>query len=134
MDRGFISGFSMGDSSQGIISVTHLLFANGTLILCDPDPNQIRSLRTLLLCFEVVSGLKVNLSKSKIVPVGLVNNLNEVAAILGCKVSSLPMKYLGLTLGAPHKSKAMWDGIVEKIECKLRVGQRLWARFSPRII
>ncbi|XP_041001769.1 uncharacterized protein LOC121247497 [Juglans microcarpa x Juglans regia] len=48
------------------------------------DPDQIRSLRALL-CFEVVSNLTVNLSKSEIVPVGLVNNLREVAAILGCK-------------------------------------------------
>ncbi|KAF5466269.1 hypothetical protein F2P56_016210 [Juglans regia] len=118
VDRGFISSFSVGGSSHGSISVTHLLFADDMLIFCDPDPDQIRSLRALL-CFEAVSGLIMNLSQSEIVPVGLVNNLSEVAAILGCKVSSLPMKYLRLPLEAPHKSKAMWDGIVEKIECKL---------------
>ncbi|KAG2711134.1 hypothetical protein I3843_04G057600 [Carya illinoinensis] len=36
------------------------------------------------------------------------------------------MKYLGLPLGAPHKSKTMWDGVVEKIECKLAGWKRLY--------
>ncbi|XP_041025319.1 uncharacterized protein LOC121265696 [Juglans microcarpa x Juglans regia] len=107
VDEGFISGFSMGSSTHGRLIVSHILFADDTLIFCDPDLDQIRSLRALLLCFEAISGLKVNLSKSEIVPIGLVNNLNEEAALLGCKVSSLPMKYLGLPLGAPHKSKVL---------------------------
>ncbi|KAF5471044.1 hypothetical protein F2P56_011519 [Juglans regia] len=119
VDRGFISGFSVGSSLHESLSVAHLLFADDTLIFCDSDPDQICSLRALLLCFEAISSLKVNLLKSELVPDGLVNNLSEVTAILGCKVSLLPNKYLGLPLGAPHKSKAMWDGIVEKIECKL---------------
>ncbi|XP_040998879.1 uncharacterized protein LOC121244742 [Juglans microcarpa x Juglans regia] len=132
VDWGFISGFSVGDSSRSI-SVTHLLFADDTLIFCDPDPDQICSMRALLLCFEAVSSLKVNLTRSEIVPVGLVNNLNKVAAILGCKVSSLPVKYLGLLLGASHKSKAMWDGIVEKIERKLEVWKRIYLSKGGRI-
>ncbi|KAG6655612.1 hypothetical protein CIPAW_05G229100 [Carya illinoinensis] len=94
-------------------------FADDTLILCEPNSDQIRSLRALLLCFEAVSGLKVNLSKSEMIPVGMVNNIRDLADILGCKVSSLPLKYLGLPLGAHHKSKAIWDGITEKIECQL---------------
>ncbi|KAF5474107.1 hypothetical protein F2P56_006039 [Juglans regia] len=118
-DRGFISGFSVGGSSHGSLSISHLLLADDTLIYYESDPDQNCSLRALLLCFEVISGLELNLSKSEIIPVGSVNNFSDLAAIMGCKVSSLLMKYLGLPLGAPHKSKAMWDGIVEKIECKL---------------
>jgi hypothetical protein len=38
-----------------------------------------------------------------------------LASILGCKVSSLPMKYLGLPLGASFKAKSLWDDIIEKI-------------------
>ena len=33
--------------------------------------------------------------------------------------SSLPLKYLGLPLGAHFKTKSSWDGIVEKMECRL---------------
>ncbi|KAF5443548.1 hypothetical protein F2P56_036096 [Juglans regia] len=108
-----------------VVYHSHLLFANDTLIFVEPNPD-IYSLRALLLCFEAVSNLKVNLSKSEIVLVGSVNNLSDLAAILGYKVSSLPMKYLGLPLGDPHKSKAMWDEIVEKIEHKLEGWKRLY--------
>ena len=39
--------------------------------------------------------------------------------ILGCGVSSLPIKYLTLPLEAYFKAKSIWDGIIEKIECQL---------------
>jgi hypothetical protein len=34
----------------------------------------------------------------------------------GCRVASLPMKYLGLSLGALDETTSIWNGIVEKIE------------------
>jgi hypothetical protein len=52
-----------------------------------------------LLSFEAVSELEINLDKSTLVPVSLEDNMDELAGILGCGVSSLPLKYLGLPLG-----------------------------------
>jgi hypothetical protein len=43
----------------------------------------------------------------------------EKQDILGCGVSSLPSKYLGLPLGAPFKAKSIWDDIVGKIKRRL---------------
>jgi hypothetical protein len=34
------------------------------------------------------------------------------ASILGCRVSSLPMKYLSLPLGASYKAVSIWNGII----------------------
>lgn len=34
-------------------------------------------------------------------------------------MSSLPMKYLGLPLGDTFKTKAIWDGIIKKVEHQL---------------
>ncbi|XP_059456405.1 uncharacterized protein LOC132186445 [Corylus avellana] len=58
---------------------------------------------------RAVSGLKVNLGKSKIVAIGEVENIGVLASILGCSVAELPMKYLGLPLGAPYKDTIMWN-------------------------
>jgi len=58
----------------------------------------------LFLYFEAKSRLKTNLSKSEIVLVGNVRNVKGLASILGCGVASLPMKYLGLPLGAHYKA------------------------------
>ena len=59
----------------------------------------------MLLCFEAVSGLKVNLVKSEITPIGEGDQLLQLANILGCKASSLPISYLGLPLGATYKDR-----------------------------
>ena len=57
------------------------------------------------------SGLKINLNKSEILPIGPVANMEELATELGCKVGSLPTTYLGLPLGAKHKALSVWDSV-----------------------
>ena len=64
--------------------------------------------------FEAILGLRINLDKSELIPVGCVENVEALAAELGCKVGSLPSSYLGLPLGAPFKSFATWDGVEER--------------------
>ena len=72
-----------------------------------------------LIWFEVVSGLKINLGKLELVPVGVVHNIDLLLVVLGCKQGSLPMKYLGLPLGAKFKDKTQWNPILEKMERRL---------------
>ena len=69
--------------------------------------------------FEAMAGLKINLAKSEIIPVGTVPNLAELASELGCKIGSLPTSYLGLPLGAKHKALGVWDSIEERYRKKL---------------
>lgn len=97
-----------------------------TLIFCGPESQQFGYLKCVLLCFEVVSGLKINLSKTEMVPIGEDPDIDTLAAILGCKVSALPMKYLRLPSGARFKSKAIWDSNLEKIEKRLARWKKLY--------
>ena len=111
--------FSVGASSGRSLMVSHLLFADDTLIFYDANIDQILILRMVLIWFEAVSDLKVNLDKSELVAVGEVHNMDLLVAVLGCKQGSLPMKYLGLPLGAKFKDKSIWNPILEKMEKKL---------------
>jgi hypothetical protein len=111
VDRGLLFGFSVGSRNNEELLVSHLLFADDTLIFCEANSEQLRHLRCIFLCFEAVSGLKINLAKSEIVLVGEVGDVEGLACILGCRVSSLPMKYLGLPLGASYKATSIWNGI-----------------------
>jgi hypothetical protein len=72
----------------------------------------------LFLCFETVSGLKINLAKSELVLVGNVD-VDGLADILGCVVASLPLKYFSLLLGASFNAKSIWDWVIKKIERRL---------------
>ena len=80
----------------------------------------------LLLCFLAVTGLKVNVLKSELVPIGEVNNVHALAEILGCRIGSLPMTYLDMPLGASHKSPSVWNPILEKINRKLAGWKKLY--------
>jgi hypothetical protein len=53
------------------------------------------------------------LSKSEIIPIGEVEDVERLAGIFGCRVVVLPMTYLGLPLGVPYKSITIWNGIVD---------------------
>lgn len=88
-------------------------------ICCGAKPNHLHYLSALFLCFKVVPGLKINLAKSKMGLVGFVENVNGLVDILGCGVSSLHLKHLGLPLGASYKAKPISDGVIEKIELRL---------------
>jgi hypothetical protein len=121
----------VGFRSNGVINVSHILFADDTLVFCGASPEHLLYLRMLLLSFEAISGLKINLDKSVLVPVGIVDNMDDLAGILGCGVSSLPLKYLGLPLGAPFK--ASWDEVVGKIERRLASWKRLYLSKGGRV-
>jgi hypothetical protein len=118
MLQGLLSGFSVGIDNEALV-VNHLLFADDTLIFCGAQAEHVRNLRCTFLCFEAVSGLRINLGKSKLVPIGEVDDVESLAHILGCRIGSLPMTYLGLPLGASFKSLPIWNGVIEKAERRL---------------
>ena len=118
---GLLCGFRSDGRWDGGECVLHLLFADDTILFYDADVEQILHIWMLLLCFQVVTGLKVNVLKSEIVLIGEVNNVHALVEILGCRIETLPMSYLGMPLGASHKSSTIWNPILEKIEWKLAV-------------
>ncbi|KAF8390326.1 hypothetical protein HHK36_024851 [Tetracentron sinense] len=64
-------------------------------------------------------GLRVNLSKSEIIPVGDIPHLDVLVSYLGCQRGSLPSTYLGLPLGTPFKSTTVWNPIIERFSARL---------------
>jgi hypothetical protein len=88
---------------QGVVphlipgGVTHLQYADDTLILLEPSDVGVANLKLLLLCFENMSGLKINFAKSEVVVTGVTDQERQkFADALNCKLGSLPFKYLGL--------------------------------------
>uniref|UniRef100_A0A2N9H4Z9 Reverse transcriptase domain-containing protein n=1 Tax=Fagus sylvatica TaxID=28930 RepID=A0A2N9H4Z9_FAGSY len=84
VERGFIKGFQVGRDAQSTVSVSHLLYADDTILFIEAHPEQLLYTRMALTCFEAVTGLKVNMSKSEMVPVGEVAGLSALADLLYC--------------------------------------------------
>jgi len=121
-------GFRVGNAC-----FSHLMFADDTLIFCDARSSQLRYLWSLFLLFEAVSGLKVNLAKSNLIPMRNVVQVGRLGDILGCEVASLPVKYLGLHLGASYKSTRIWDGVIEKVKNRSASWKRLYLSKGGRV-
>lgn len=58
-DLWLLRGISVGNFGKQI-EITHIFFADDTLIFCQPDVNTLLMLRCIILCFQAVSGLKIN--------------------------------------------------------------------------
>ena len=115
------------------MDVSHLLFANDTIIFFKAKKEYLTSLSWILAWFKVASGLRINLAKSELIPVGEVEEIEEITVELGCKVGSLPSVYLGLPLGAHHKAMSMWDGVEERMRRRLALWKRQYSSKGGRI-
>ena len=132
-ENNLIRGFHVGAVNSVGVRISHLLFADDTILFCDASREQSLSIRLALSCFQAFTSLKVNVGKSEIVLVGEVNNLVALASILQCRVGSLPMKYLGMPLGTSFKTASIWKPILEKMEKKLSGWKHLYLSKGGRL-
>ena len=100
--------------------VSHLQFADDTIFFSNTREEELQTLKSLLLVFRLIYGLKVNLDKSNIYGINLdQNHLSRLAKLLDCKASSWPIFYLGLPLGGNPKAYSFWDLVIERISRRL---------------
>jgi hypothetical protein len=73
------------------------------------------------------------LSKSALIPVGLRGEVDQLVGMLGCGIRDLPLKYLGLPLGASFKLKAMWMDLEDLMARRLAPWKRLYLSKGARV-
>ncbi|RVW39059.1 Transposon TX1 uncharacterized 149 kDa protein [Vitis vinifera] len=131
-ERNALKGFRVG---RNRIRVSHLQFADDTIFFSSTREEDLLTLKSVLLVFGHISGLKVNLDKSNIYGINLgQNHLHRLAELLDCKASGWPILYLGLPLGGNPKSGGFWDPMIERISSRLDGWQKAYLSFGGRII
>ena len=86
VEGGFIHGCRIWRGREQAVNITHLLFADDTIVFCEAKKEALLHLSWILFWFEAASGLKINLDKSMVIPVGEVEGVLEMAAEIGCRV------------------------------------------------
>ena len=119
VDGNYLSGSKIADRDGVGSVISHLLYVDDTLLFCGANKDQLKYLSWILMWFEALSGLRINLNKSEILPVGSVDNVQELAVELGCGICSLPSSYLGLPLGVNHKALGVWDTVEDMFRKRL---------------
>ena len=132
-EGGYISEYKFKGRNGTVKQITHLLFADDTLIFCKDSKEQMTYLSWILAWFEALSELKINLKKSSLLLVGKVEGVAGLARELGCSIGSLPTRYLNLPLGAKHKTIGVWDEVEERFCKRLALWKRQYMSKGGRL-
>ncbi|KAL3685916.1 hypothetical protein R1sor_003938 [Riccia sorocarpa] len=98
--------------------ILHKLFADDSGICISATEANFRALTRIVNCFERVSGAKLNLAKSVIIPMVLDRSTPWLSST-GCKiVSRQEVKYLGCLVGNDVGEASLQRDLVDKFGCK----------------
>lgn len=101
------------------MQISHIVFADDLILFLKDDLGTLSSTGPLLKKFASMSGLVLNLEKSKVYLGGCVQNHSMVINQLGVKEGKLPVPYLGLPLLSNSVKKVNCYPIIEKIKKRL---------------
>jgi hypothetical protein len=107
---------------QGVVShlipegVTHLQYADDTMIMIQNNDLSLINLKFILLCFELLSGMKINFHKSEVIVMGCdCEEQARVARLLNCKQGRFPFTYLGFTMSDKKLTIADMEPLVAAV-------------------
>ena len=119
MSAGLFSPLKIGTDN---LQLSHLFYADDAIFVGDWSDSNISNIITILRCFHLASGLKINLTKSKILGIGVPDSMVlEMANRIGCSVLKTPFSYLGVMVGGNMSRIASWMDVITKVTSKLSI-------------
>lgn len=96
--------------------ITHIQYADDTILMAEGDDNSILHLKFILYCFEWLSGLKINYHKSEVYFFGAnEDEQTRIANMLNCQIGTLPIRYLGIKISDVKLGKSAFAELYDKI-------------------
>ncbi|GKV25647.1 hypothetical protein SLEP1_g35046 [Rubroshorea leprosula] len=120
----------------GDLNISHLQFADDTVIMGKAEPGNIKVVKRILRWFELISSLKINFNKGVLYSCHVSDELRGMAAAnLNCKSGSFPFTYLGMPIGNSWEKvcKGRNEGVlgVPDLECRnIALLGKWWDRFG----
>ena len=131
LDKSFYSSLLVGEDN---IPVNILQYADDTIFFGDASVQNVKTIKSILRSFELVSGLKINFAKSSFGVVGKSEQWQaEAARYLNCRILSFPFSYLGIPIGDNPRRSRLWDPIISKCERRLATWKHRHISFGGRV-
>jgi hypothetical protein len=112
-NRGYITELMTALYPRGVIS---LQYADDTLLFLGNDAQEACHLKWIIVCFEHLSGMKINYNKSDLTSINLEEDeAVRFASIFCCKLGSFPFKYLAVPLHYDKLRRENIQPVVDKI-------------------
>ncbi|PWA56609.1 RNA-directed DNA polymerase, eukaryota, Reverse transcriptase zinc-binding domain protein [Artemisia annua] len=102
--------------SNGEKTFSHLFYADDALLMGVWSRENIEKVARILRVFHLCSGLKINIHKSHLFGIGVNGGeIEDMAAVLGCRVGNIPFDYLGIRVGANMNKISQWSTAPAKV-------------------
>ncbi|GKA96261.1 hypothetical protein Tco_0818356 [Tanacetum coccineum] len=106
VDNGMFNGIKLSSS----LSISHLFYADDAVFMGQWCDGNISTLIHVLECFYRASGLRINMSKSKILGVNVDSDkVKGAASKLGCLIIKTSFTYLGSKVGGSMSRVHAWN-------------------------
>ncbi|GJT03129.1 RNA-directed DNA polymerase, eukaryota [Tanacetum coccineum] len=116
VDAGMFSGIKLSSS----LNISHMFYADDVVFMGQWCDNNITTLVHVLECFYRASGLRINMSKSKIMGIHVVSDkVKSAATKLGCLILKTPFLYLGSKVGGSMSRVQAWTEVVDRVKSRL---------------
>ncbi|GJZ64773.1 hypothetical protein Tco_0621469 [Tanacetum coccineum] len=116
VDAGMFTGIQLNHS----VNLSHMFYADDVVFVGQWNESNINTLIHVLDCFYRASGLRINMSKSKIMGVYVEGaQVQHAAAKLGCLTLNSPFSYLGTKVGGLMSRVGAWKEVIDKVKSRL---------------
>ncbi|WOH13938.1 hypothetical protein DCAR_0933451 [Daucus carota subsp. sativus] len=125
-----------GISIKGVPNqISHLQFADDVILFINNDDSSVVGIKRILQCFQIISGMKVNFTKSQIFGFHAPETqIRRWASVLNCMHGELPFTYLGATIGTSPTSIKFWDPLLLKLKRKLNAFEASNISMAGRLV
>nr|GEV87191.1 RNA-directed DNA polymerase, eukaryota, reverse transcriptase zinc-binding domain protein [Tanacetum cinerariifolium] len=102
------------------LHISHLFFADDVVFLGHWSDSNIDTILHILDCFYHASGLKINMSKRKLMGISVHrDNVAKAAQKIGCDILQIPFSYLGSKVGSLMSRIQSWNETINHIATHL---------------
>nr|GEU42158.1 RNA-directed DNA polymerase, eukaryota [Tanacetum cinerariifolium] len=116
MDVGLFKGIVINNS----LTISHLFYVDDVVFIGEWDASNINTIDNVLKCFNMASGLRINIHKSKLMGIGVHSDeVYNSARIVGCSTFSTAFNYLGVNVGGTMSKISSWYEVVSKVKSRL---------------
>jgi hypothetical protein len=132
-NQSLIQGIVIAQTSP---KVTHLFFADDSIIFCKANKEEVSQLKAVFEDYQRISGQQINLDKSEMMFSPLMHHhiKQELQEILPFSITNSIDKYLGLPTHIGHSKQAAFSFIMDRIRKKLKGWKERYLSFAGRSI
>nr|GFA06051.1 RNA-directed DNA polymerase, eukaryota [Tanacetum cinerariifolium] len=115
-DEGLFKGIELAPS----LNLSHMFYADDDIFMDQWSESNIDTIVKVLDCFNHASGLRINMTKSKLLGISVEDDkVKQSTTKIGCNTLKTPFTYLGSKVGGCMSRIQSWNETIKRMACRL---------------